>query len=183
MIFNKVTISYLNMKAGCDVTTPAGATILSHDIESKTGERLSANTIKRLTGVIEYQNKPRISTLNIIARYLGHSSWEGFERALKKGSSIFGDFYPFVEICKLKKDALLSFRWDPDREITLRHTQGCKCEVMRSVNSKLMPGDQLVMSQLAERFPFYVKDVVRGSEHLGSYCAATETGISDLKID
>lgn len=178
-----MTIRYLNMKAGCDVTTAAGATILAHDIEAKTGEKLAANTLKRLVGVIDYHSSPRLTTLNIIGRYLGYSSWEGFCAALKRGTSIFGDFYPFVEICKLSPNITLSFKWEPDREITLRHIQTCKCEVIKVTNSKLEVGDILVMSQLADGFPFYVKDVIRGANHLGTYCAAIESGIFDLKVD
>lgn len=81
------------MKAGFDVTTAAGATMLANDIESKTGERLAANTIKRLVGVIPYNNKPRITTLNIIARYLGWPSWESLMNDHR--SSAFGGRNPF----------------------------------------------------------------------------------------
>ena len=182
MVFSTVIIRYLNMKAGCDVTTAAGATILAHDIEAKTGERLAANTIKRLVGIIPYNNTPRTTTLNIIGRYLGFRSWDGFCKAIKEGTSIFGDYYPFVEICRLSPDALINFKWEPDREITLRHISACSCEVVNVVNSKLKIGDNLLMAQLADGFPLYIRNVVRDGESLGSYCAATENGIYDLKV-
>lgn len=183
MVFNPVIIHYLNMKVGCDVTTPAGATILANDIELKTGEKLAANTIKRLVGILPYESLPRITTLNIIGRYIGYKSWDAFMVAVKQGTSIFGDFYPFVEVCRLKPNALISFEWEPDRQITLRHTHICFCEVISVTNSKLKEGDVLELAQLADGFPFFVKNVIRNGECLGSYTAATETGIHDLKVE
>lgn len=48
----------LSRKAGVDVATPAGSDVLRHDIESATGQLLSLNTVKRLTGVIPYNCAP-----------------------------------------------------------------------------------------------------------------------------
>lgn len=182
MAFNSVIIHYLNIKAGFDVATPAGATNLAHDIEATIGEKLAANTIKRLVGVIPYNNTPRLTTLNIIGRYLGFSSWENFCEGLNYGSSAFGSFYPFIEVCKLKPGARISFKWEPGRKITIRHITACKCEVTRSTNSKLQVGDILFITQLSDGFPFYVKEVIREGSSLGSYCAARETGIYDIKV-
>lgn len=182
MKLNSIVIDMLSEKCGCDVSTPAGATALAIDIESKTGERLAPNTLKRLVGVIDYPNAPRITTLDIIARYLGYPSWEHLQAVLNHGSSFFGNLYTFVEVSELDPGTEIYFRWEPNREITLRHQKDGKCEVVEVANSKLSAGDILELTQLAEGFPFYVKDVIRGEEHLGAYNAASELGIHILRI-
>lgn len=168
------------MKAGFDVTTAAGATMLANDIESKTGERLAANTIKRLVGVIPYNNKPRITTLNIIARYLGWPSWESLMNDHR--SSAFGGRNPFFTTKKLR-NTIVKFKWEPDREITLIHLSRTKYKVLESINSQLQAGDILCIDLLADKCPFFAKDVIRNGEHLGTYAAATENGIFDLTVN
>ena len=81
MKLNNIHIEKLSAKAGQDVTTPWGATILQLDIETATGQRLSINTVKRLVGVITSNvKKPRSYTLKIISDYLGYPDWRLFCR-------------------------------------------------------------------------------------------------------
>lgn len=49
-------------------------------VYQETGEILGVNTIRRLFGLLEGR-KPRLSTLNILARYLGYDSYEDFKLA------------------------------------------------------------------------------------------------------
>lgn len=199
MVFNPVIIRHLNMKAGCDVTTAAGATILAHDIESKTGEKLAANTLKRLLGIIPYNNTPRLTTLNIIGRYLGYQSWEDFYSAIKKGISIYGDHNPCVEVRKLPTDALITIRWDANKEVKIRHHGGRICEVVQITNCDLIPignrignrirknnlmeGDIVVMPQIAVGLPLALKSVLREGYIIGKGVIAPEIGIEDIKVE
>lgn len=50
--------------------------LLALDVESVTGEHIGVNTLKRLLGFIDDEREPRISTLDVIARYLGFENWE-----------------------------------------------------------------------------------------------------------
>lgn len=183
MALSSVIIKRLGIRAGIDVTTPAGATVLAYDIESKTGQRLAANTIKRLLGILPYNGTPRKTTLNIIAKYIGFRSWDQLMDIVSEGMSLFGDVYPYINIRELPVNALIHFKWEPGRSITLRHISMNACEVEAVENSRLKKGDKLVVIQLGEGFPFYARKVTRGEEDLGTYSAAVENGIYDLKIE
>jgi hypothetical protein len=52
---------------------------LSEKILEATGIGLSTTTLKRLFGKVQYNNEPSSSTLNALARFLGHESWMHFK--------------------------------------------------------------------------------------------------------
>src|SRR5450432_1597490 len=59
---------------------------LSELIEEATGVRLSVATLKRIWGRVKYENRPTVSTLNPLAKFVGFESWRKFE--LENTSSI-----------------------------------------------------------------------------------------------
>ncbi|MDE7414691.1 MAG: hypothetical protein K2N05_13000 [Muribaculaceae bacterium] len=182
MTLNSVIIKYLSERCGCDVTTPAGSAVLANDIEAKTGEKLSANTIKRLMGIIPYRFIPRSSTLDIIAKYLGFSSWDLFLAKINDSISDFNVENPFIEVNELGIGDEVSFKWEPDRRIRLRHRGDGICEVIEVENSKLTQGDLLHLIQLAEGYPLMAKEVIRDGKSLGNYTTAKTKGIYGIRI-
>ncbi|MDE6378035.1 MAG: hypothetical protein K2K72_04750 [Duncaniella sp.] len=182
MKLNRAIIRQLSKEAGRNVNTPEGAAYLRNDIESVTGERVSLNTIKRLTGVIEYNGHPRESTLDIIARYLGYESYSTMiDNTQLRGSAISYHF-PFISLRALPIGTLVSFTWDPNRFIAIRHLGNGQYSVEQSINGKLQVGDILTTYHICNRYPFMVDNVVRNGESIGSYIAGAENGISLFDI-
>lgn len=76
----------LGEKAGCDVTVAHGADWLRQDITARTNKEISVQTVKRLTGVLQYgeEDKIHLNSYNkaIIAHYLGFVNWKGLEQHL-----------------------------------------------------------------------------------------------------
>ena len=182
MKLDDVFIKLLNQKTGCDVTTAYGATVLRNDIESLTGENLSANTIKRLVGNLPYNSSPRDTTLEILAKYLGYDSWQLLNDYLNQKISEFNFDNVFYELEKLPANQRIEIEWEPNRKILIRHTSGYEYEVIKSENSKLLEGDILTLSQIAVGFPFIVRKVIREGKDLGSYTASTELGLKKIMI-
>lgn len=179
MVLPKAILRMLGDKVQCDVTTPDGASRLQADIMSATGERLSVNTLKRLTGVIDYDNAPRPSTLSIIALYLGYSSWQLLTDSIAGTISGFDDETPgVIQASALAVGTRLTVGWEPDRLIVIRHRGGGIYEVESAANSKLAAGDELQLTQLADGFPLLVSEVKRGGLRLGEYSAARVSGIT-----
>ena len=75
MALSSDIIKRLSLKVGYDVTTPEGAYHLSLDMYTQTGIRLSRNTVNRLVGVLISSTKPRVTTLDSIAIFLGYPNW------------------------------------------------------------------------------------------------------------
>lgn len=182
MKLNGNIIKLLNEKTGKDVTTPPGAEFLRNDIESKVGERLSLNTIKRLTGIINYESSPRISTLDILSQYLGYKDWHKLMQTLNGKISHFNYDENFIDLLSLPLGKQIKIGWYPDRQITIEHKGNGIYLILESANSKLNSGDFLTLSQIALGFPFMVKEVVRESKSLGNYIAAIDEGISFIEI-
>ena len=182
MKLNKILIKMLAEKTGRDVTTVTGADYLRNDIESSTGENLSLNTVKRLTGVLPYDSSPRESTLEIIARYLGYTTWQLLVNDLNNKVSDFNVGHGFIELERFPFGKEISIEWQPRRRIMIRHLGNGKYSVVKAENSKLLSGDILSLSQIRVGFPFIVKEVTRNGVSLGNYTAALSEGISSIEI-
>lgn len=175
-------IDLLARKAARDVRIPAGSDWLQKDILTVTGEHLSLQTVKRMTGVLQSETTPSRTSLDIIARYLGFEDYPAVEQALSRGVSDFKSDEGLVEIDMLPADTCLELRWSPDRRIILRRLPSGQCQVEESENSKLRVGDLLKISQLTQGYPLNVREVIRGGESLGPYTAAPEYGLTFVRI-
>lgn len=54
--------------------------VLSEQIFDQTQVRLSTSTLRRLWGRVRYDHLPSITTLNTLAKYLGHADWRAFRQ-------------------------------------------------------------------------------------------------------
>lgn len=169
-------------RAGFDVSTPHGAEKLQKDILADTGEQLSVNTVKRLVGVISYEGLPRLSTLEIISRYLRMPDLKTLLAVLHGHSSDFNIPDNFIAAFDLPEGQRILLEWVPERKVILRHTAGGEFIVEESVNSKLKNGDTVTLGYVAQGSPLLIRNVVRGGESLGEYSAATETGLTKAAL-
>ena len=71
--------------------TPKDYDYLSKSILEKQHENISATTLKRMWGYLSEPVKPRISTLDILAGYVGAESWEDFCRQEQAFSQTIDD--------------------------------------------------------------------------------------------
>ncbi|WP_051522944.1 hypothetical protein [Prevotella sp. P6B4] len=65
-------------KAGRSMRTPKDFDILSEYISDETHQKVSASTLKRFWGYLSESSVPRVSTLDILAQYVGYTDWTGF---------------------------------------------------------------------------------------------------------
>lgn len=177
-----VLVGMLARKAGYDVTTPHGSDRLQRDIEIATGERLSVNTIKRISGVIGYEGGLRESTLDIVGLYLGFKSGRELKSCIERASSDFRLPPNGIDLATLPPDARIEIEWLPDRKVRLRHRSEGTYIVEEARNSKIKDGDLLSLRIAAEGMPLIAAEVVRDGKSLGPYTAAPESGVSAVKI-
>ncbi|MCH5223227.1 MAG: hypothetical protein J1E82_04235 [Muribaculaceae bacterium] len=182
MKLQTIIIKLLSEKANIDVTTKTGAEFLRNDIEAKTGEALSLNTVKRLVGILPYESSPREVTRDILAKYLGYDNWNLLNTDLQNKISDFNRPEEFIDLKELPINSDVVIKWSPDREIKIHHIQGEKYEILEARNSKLQKEDIIFLSQIAIGFPFIAKEVVRGGNSLGNYTAARVDGVYSIEI-
>ena len=61
---------------GRSLDSPTEFESLAEEIYEKTGEKISASTLKRVFGYLHYGSAPRKNTLAVLARYCGYNGWQ-----------------------------------------------------------------------------------------------------------
>lgn len=169
-------------RCGHNIDTPAECMALSLDIETITGEHLGVNTLKRLLGFIHDERQPRVTTLNIIARYLGYNSWEALKLVDDaNGNSGFGSGATELHASLLKPGDRVLVTYQPRRRLMLEFKGGNNFIVIESENSKLLVADELSIDHMIKGYPLLVNRVVRAGQDLGSFTAGKTQGV-EFKI-
>lgn len=139
--------------------------------------------MKRLLGFIKDEHMPRMSTLDIVAQYMGYDCWvtlANIDNTIY--SSSFSTSVRELRIDKLVNGTRVRFEYKPDRVLIIRYTGNHHFVVEHSENSKLLIGDELELWHMMRRYPLYVDNVVRDGEDLGSFTAVKAGGITAFKV-
>ncbi|MBR5039320.1 MAG: hypothetical protein IKX65_11455 [Prevotella sp.] len=175
-------VQLLKQKSGSELRLPSDCEILSLDIESKTGERIGATTLKRLIGFAQDERTPHTSTLDAIARYLGYAHWDELSKIEDKGNSDFDALDDEVRSVDLKPGTSVQITYLPDRKVTLEYIGDGYYLVIDSENSKLQKGDEVEIHNFVLHHPLLVVNVLRNGESLGQFTAGRVSGLSSIKL-
>ena len=175
-------VQLLKEKSGSDLRQPSDCVFLSLDIESKTGVRVGATTLKRLVGFAQDERTPHVSTLDAIARYLGYAHWEELSKIEDNGNSDFDSSDEEVRSADLQPDAIVEITYLPDRKVRMRYLGNNHYQVVESLNSKLQVGDELEIQNFVLHHPLLVLNVWRRGEPLGQFTAGPVPGLSSVRI-
>lgn len=174
-------VQLLKSKSGSELRLPSDCEILSLDIESKTGVRIGATTLKRLLGFAQDERTPHTSTLDALARYLGCAHWDELTKIEDKGNSNFDAPDGELRSVDLQQDACVEITYLPDRRLVLQHLSDCHYRVTVSENSKLQKGDEVEIYNFVLHHPLLVVNVWRNGESLGQFTAGRVSGLSSIK--
>ena len=75
-MISKLIQEKVEMRFGRPIRYAKDCEILAGSIHAFTGEKISCSTVKRLFGLIESDNEPRLYTLDILAQYLGYINYD-----------------------------------------------------------------------------------------------------------
>lgn len=175
-------VQLLKDKSANDLRLPSDCEFLSLDIESKTGVRIGATTLKRLLGFAQDDRLPHASTLDAIARYLGYAHWDELKDIEDKGNSDFGTTEEEIRSDDLAPDRIVEFTYLPDRLVRLKYLGSHRYLVMESRNSKLQAGDEVEVLSFVLHHPLLVLQVWRHGEKLGQFTAGRISGLSSITL-
>lgn len=171
-------------KAGISMTKSVDFEILAQAIKDSTNESLGVNTLKRLFGFKTEKAVPRLSTMDIIAQYLGCQDYETLIKELGDDADI-SMFTPIdsLEVSDLEKGTQVRISYDPNRVFFLTYIGDRKFIVNEVEGSKnILKGDILNITQLSVGHRLVVVNVNRNGEDLGSYEAAKYKGLKSVEI-
>ena len=177
-MLDKNIIKLLEEKCGNAINSSSACERLALDIEIATGERLGFTTLKRLLGFTAEQAQPRQSTLDILAVYLGFTSYEELEDAINnRGDSDFDSHSETVLSSLLPAEVEINLYYSPNRRLRLKHVKEGEFIVTESLNGSLKAGDIILVDSFTTGLPMIARDVIRNGERLGRYVAGEKFGI------
>ena len=175
-------IQLLKEKSGNALRLPSDCEFLSLDIESKTGVRIGATTLKRLLGFAQDERTPHTSTLDAIARYLGYAHWEELSQIEDKGNSDFDAPEEEIRSADLQPGACVEITYLPDRMVRMQYLGNMHYRIIESQNSKLQVDDEVEILSFVLHHPLLVLNVWRDGESLGQFTAGRISGLSSIKV-
>lgn len=114
-------MSLVEKKFHKDVKTSTDFYSLAQEIETETGNSVSASTLKRMWGYVSTTSTARQATLDILAKYIGKKNYKTFCEDLKSGNAFQSIFFTaeFINASDLKVGDRIEIGWDPDRLVVL----------------------------------------------------------------
>lgn len=178
-------LSEVEKKYGRRVATSTDFESLSVVIEHQTGELISSSTLKRLWGYVRLNPTPRISTLDILSRFVGHRDFRYFCQSLIE-SKVYSSTF-FSSRCMVTSDLSVGqtivIGWAPDRIIKVRYCGNHLLEVQESLNSQLKAGDMFELTEIILGYPLFISRILRDGKYTPSYIAGQNGGINMLNIE
>ncbi|MBP3420190.1 MAG: hypothetical protein J6K74_06360 [Marinifilaceae bacterium] len=138
LILNKVKEKY---KLG-DYTTNDYRQ-LSRTLQETGAGALSPSTLKRLFGYVSDRHKPTITTLDILAKYIGYKNYADYYECVMHKYRLSSSFLTANQIWSkfLKQGDRIEIAWAPDRKIVVEYQGDNWYVVIYASNTKLESGD------------------------------------------
>lgn len=177
-------IEQIKKQSGLDFNNAKDFEILSESFPAQ--ERLGVNTLKRLMGYAKSPIAPRKTTLDILAHYLGSSSWETLT-GIQPVESDWMEKAFFAD--EIHEGTFVEASWLPNRHLVLQCIGENRFRVTESLNGKLQTGDEVTIQSFRLEYPLQVFQVIRNGEivrdaagnELG-YVAGRQNGLTELFI-
>ncbi len=178
--------SDLEQRVGQQLQSPADFQLLIQQIWEKNHAVLSLSTIKRLWGYVDSNGAPRLSTLNMLAQFLGFTDWNAYLVALEqRGGSESAMFTgEGIQTSDLQAGDRIAVAWQPNRQCTFRYIGDNQFIVEESKNAKLQRGTIFSAARFMIAQPMYLDNILLADGTRTSYVAGKRNGlISVTKIN
>jgi len=177
-------LTNVEKRYGRKVATSSDFESLSIVIEHHTGELISSSTLKRLWGYVNLNPTPRIATLDILSRFIGHRDFQDFCDSLTESDTFVSTFFTskYLAVSELSAGTRITIGWAPNRVVDLLYLGEFLFEVEHSANSQLKVKDRMEISSIIVGYPLVISRILRDGEYTSSYIAGRQGGINLLKL-
>lgn len=178
-------LTEVEKKYGRRIATTTDFESLSVVIEHQIGELISSSTLKRLWGYVSLNPTPRVVTLDVLSRFIGHRDFKAFCNYLKDSRVYASNFFTSKcqTVAELKPDSIVQIGWAPNRLVKMLYLGNYQFEVISSENSQLMAGDRFELSEIIVGYPLFISRILRNGTYTPSYVAGQIDGINLLKVE
>lgn len=178
-------LTEVERKYGRRIATTTDFESLSVVIEHHIGEHISSSTLKRLWGYVSLNPTPRVATLDVLSRFIGHRDFRAFCKYLKGAQIYASNFFTskYQTVAELKPDTVVHIGWAPNRLVKMKYIGNHQFEVISSENSQLREGDLFELSEIIVGYPLFISRILRNGAYTPSYVAGQIDGINLLKVE
>ena len=166
---------------GREMKTTSDFDHLAASLFETTKVSISAMTLKRFWGYLGEKNmrQPRLSTLNVLALYVGYTDWMTYYKQSSAATGVESDFLKNHSLAtnSLAKGTLIRLMWHPDRVVTIRHEGYEVFIVVESMNSKLSVGDTFRCGLIVEGEPMHLAGLIHEGGEQMSYVCGRKNGV------
>lgn len=129
--------------------------ILSVNINAITGEKISCSTIKRLFGLIESENEPRLYTLDIVAQYLGYINYDHLLQEFNPNKNELSQSIESIASKDLKIGDTIRLKYAPNRFLTANYIDDSSFKVIESNDPKIVQDELLTFNNVGRNLPLF----------------------------
>ncbi|MCQ2176316.1 MAG: hypothetical protein MJY41_00060 [Bacteroidales bacterium] len=178
-------LSEVEKHYGRRISTSTDFEALSVVIEHDINEIVSASTLKRLWGYVTSNPIPRVSTLDVLSRYIGYKDFLDFCDTIKNTPAFESGFFSSkcINTTELSADCIVRIGWHPNRLVSLQYLGNYRFKVKDSINSQLKEGDEFEATSFVLGYPLYIPRIFRDGEYTQSYIAGSNDGLSVLDTE
>ena len=175
-------LAQVEKQFGKTISTPSDYYELSMVLHQMK-QSVSVATLKRLWGYVGDVHQPRLATLNSLACYIGHNSFEEFCSWLKSNTGFDSSAFltEHLSISKLNAGDEIEIGWAPNRVVRLQYLGDALFKVLESCNSKLQEGDCFLTGGFVLKQPLVLPYLLRNGIHTPAYIAGKNGGLTLLK--
>lgn len=145
---------------------------------------ISASTLKRIWQYVNDEHFHRMSTLDILAQYVGHLDFVTFCRWRRNDSGQSSSFFSAerIVVSDLSIGDEVEIGWAPNRLVRLHHRGEGMFEVIAVRESKLMVGDLFPVTSFILGEPLAVPYIIRDGEKTLPFVSGKNGGLTILSL-
>ena len=173
----------VEQRYGKKLSTTTDFDEFSLSLQKKNELAVSSSTMKRLYGYVGDTHKPRVATLDILSRYIGHKDYASFVQWLKKSTRYNSSFFDANQLVSsdILSGDIVEIGWAPNRMLRLEYLGDSKYRILEASNSKLRVGDVFITGCFIKGQPLYLPYIERDGQHTPPFVAGRNGGLSIMR--
>jgi hypothetical protein len=180
-VLSELVRKLLEERAGMRIRYSRDCDILSAKIFSECRCSISGSTLRRLLGFTKGTKEPRLYTLDVLANYLGFSTWDDMLIELTNGEKPEKKTLTELKTGALKPGERFRYTYKPSAVVEIEYIGKSKFKVLNAENSKLVVGDIFKAKIVSLHHPLIVLEVERDGEPVGRIIEARISGITSIE--
>ena len=174
----------VEQRAGLRPSSPADFETLILKIWEVLHENIALSTLERLWGYVDGAENTRQSTLDLLARFVGHQDWREYLEQLTKKEH--GSSHSFIgeglHTQDLQPNQRIEVTWLPNRRCVFRYLGDMRFVVEESIHSKLQVGSTFLTTFFLKGQPLYMDQLTQSGQSPVSYVAGNNGGIQSVVL-